>query len=141
MGTPCARVICMKLWRVGIVGLAALSAIGGTGCSAAADDGAESGDDAVTSSDTATPIKHVVLIVQENHSFDSYFGKYCTAETGSKPACHDGPGCCEAAPAHIWSAHYLPIWPEPLTDDFNVALDRIHSSECEYYEMHCSDAA
>ncbi len=39
------------------------------------------------------------------------------------------------------SAHYLPIWPEPLTDDFNVALDRIHSSECEYFEMHCSDAS
>jgi phospholipase C len=109
------------------------------GCSGAGGDDAQSGDDALT--ETATPIKHVVLIVQENHTFDAYFGKYCTAKTGSKPTCHDGPGCCEAAPSHILSAHYLPIWPEPLDDVFNVAGDRIHSSECEYFEMNCSDAA
>ncbi len=28
---------------------------------------------------TATPIKHVVVIMQENHSFDNYFGTYPTA--------------------------------------------------------------
>ncbi len=28
---------------------------------------------------TATPIKHVVIIMQENHSFDNYFGTYPTA--------------------------------------------------------------
>src|SRR5580693_7926350 len=27
----------------------------------------------------ATPIKHVVIIVQENQSFDHVFGKFCTA--------------------------------------------------------------
>jgi len=103
-----------------------------------ADDGEEAGGEAVTN--TETPIKHVVLIVQENHTFDAYFGKYCTAKTDSNPTCHDGPGCCEAAPGHIWSAHYLPFLPEPLDDKFNVAGDRVHSSECEYFEMNCSDA-
>jgi phospholipase C len=29
--------------------------------------------------ETATPIKHVIIIVQENHSFDNYFGTYPTA--------------------------------------------------------------
>lgn len=32
-----------------------------------------------TFAETATPIKHVVVIVQENHSFDNYFGTYPTA--------------------------------------------------------------
>jgi phospholipase C len=31
------------------------------------------------SQSTETPIKHVIIIVQENHSFDNYFGTYPTA--------------------------------------------------------------
>ncbi|MDV3278137.1 MAG: hypothetical protein LYZ69_06695 [Nitrososphaerales archaeon] len=31
------------------------------------------------STGTATPIKHVIVIMQENHSFDNYFGTYPTA--------------------------------------------------------------
>src|SRR6266851_8613452 len=31
------------------------------------------------SSRTATPIQHVIMIMQENHSFDNYFGTYPTA--------------------------------------------------------------
>ncbi len=31
------------------------------------------------SSTTATPIQHVIVIMQENHSFDNYFGTYPTA--------------------------------------------------------------
>src|SRR5207245_6935718 len=31
------------------------------------------------SSITATPIQHLILIMQENHSFDNYFGTYPTA--------------------------------------------------------------
>src|SRR3989442_14307094 len=30
-------------------------------------------------SGTATPIQHVIVIMQENHSFDNYFGTYPTA--------------------------------------------------------------
>src|SRR4051794_12519847 len=45
-----------------------------------------------------SPIRHVVLIVQENHTFDSYFGRWCTAPAGSNPSCTMGRACCEAAP-------------------------------------------
>ncbi|MDG6926258.1 MAG: acid phosphatase [Nitrososphaerota archaeon] len=34
---------------------------------------------AVAGARTATPIQHVIIIVQENHSFDNYFGTYPTA--------------------------------------------------------------
>ena len=44
-------------------------------------------------------MKHVVIIVQENHTFDTHFGHYCTAAAGSNPTCTDGPACCEAIPA------------------------------------------
>jgi len=47
----------------------------------------------------APVIPHLVVIVQENHTFDNYFGSWCTAPAGSNPTCNDGPGCCEAAPA------------------------------------------
>ena len=47
---------------------------------------------------TASAIKHLVVIVQENHTFDNYFGRYCTAAPGSQPSCQTGPACCEAAP-------------------------------------------
>src|SRR5712692_5526901 len=33
----------------------------------------------VSASPTITPIQHVIIIMQENHSFDNYFGTYPTA--------------------------------------------------------------
>lgn len=65
--------------------------------------GAHSPDAAVDGSlPIASPalsrIAHVVVIVQENQTFDTHFGRYCTAKTGSNPACTDGPACCEAGP-------------------------------------------
>jgi phospholipase C len=33
----------------------------------------------ISASNTATPFKHVIVITQENHSFDNYFGTYPTA--------------------------------------------------------------
>ena len=48
----------------------------------------------------ATPkIQHLIVIVQENHTFDNYFGRWCTAITGSNPTCTTGSACCEAGPA------------------------------------------
>jgi phospholipase C len=46
----------------------------------------------------ASKIEHVVVVVQENHTFDSYFGRWCTAPAGSAPSCTDGAACCERAP-------------------------------------------
>ncbi len=72
-------------------------------------------------------IEHVVLISQENHTFDSYFGNYCKALAGSNPTCNEGPNCCEAAPAT--EPHGAS--PELLDDLNNAARDRNHAMACE----------
>ena len=52
---------------------------------------------------TAPAIKHLVLILQDGRSFDSYFGHYCQGPAGAGPAltCTDGPACCESIPATV----------------------------------------
>ena len=77
-----------------------------------------------------SPIEHVVLIVQENHTFDSYFGRYCTAAAGTAPACSSGPACCEAAPPQVGG-----VAPRTLTDANNYATDINHSFNCELCEI------
>ncbi len=74
----------------------------------------------------------MVLIVQENHTFDNYFGAYCTAPTGSHPSCNNGRNCCEAAPlADPKGTLY-----SPLSDSFNYQSDHDHSFDCEVCEIH-----
>ncbi|MGZ3424216.1 MAG: alkaline phosphatase family protein [Polyangiales bacterium] len=87
----------------------------------------DSGD----ASTVASNIKHVILIVQENHTFDSYFGRYCTAAPGSNPTCNTGPACCEAAPATEPGGKS----PTSLTDAQNAAYDPNHSQACELSEI------
>ena len=70
------------------------------------------------------------MIVQENHTFDNYFGRYCTAAPGSGPACTQGPACCEAGPAHDPSG----ASPIVLDDDANGAYDPDHTQACELAE-------
>jgi phospholipase C len=43
-------------------------------------------------------IKHLVIIVLEDQTFETHFGSYCTATPGANPTCTTGPSCCEAAP-------------------------------------------
>jgi phospholipase C len=76
-------------------------------------------------------IQHVVLIVQENHTFDTYFGRYCQATPGSNPTCTAGPACCEAAPA------FEPKGAAPilLDDSSNFAADRDHEAACEIQQL------
>jgi phospholipase C len=81
---------------------------------------------------TRSAIEHVVVIVQENHSFDSYFGRYCTAPTGSSPSCTDGPACCEAGPA-LDPAGNAPV---VLDDAANRSYDPLHDRFCEAAEIH-----
>jgi phospholipase C len=76
-------------------------------------------------------IRHVVLIVQENHTFDTYFGSYCRAPSGSNPTCNDGPDCCEAVPATEPSG----TAPVALDDQANGAFDPNHSMSCELAEI------
>ncbi len=62
----------------------------GTGNGDATDVDAPAHDAATDAPIDAAPtrqIKHVVVIVQENHTFDTYFGRWCTAPAGSAPTC------------------------------------------------------
>ncbi|MFO0588212.1 MAG: alkaline phosphatase family protein [Polyangiaceae bacterium] len=77
-------------------------------------------------------IEHLVVVIQENHSFDAYFGRYCQAPTGSSPSCTEGPDCCEAGPAHDPSG----AAPVALDDARNLAYDPRHNRACETAEIH-----
>ncbi len=79
----------------------------------------------------ASAIQHLVLVVQENHTFDNYFGRYCTAATGSAPTCTTGPACCEAAPATDPSG----ASPQTLDDTTNGANNPNHNAACETPEI------
>lgn len=79
----------------------------------------------------ASKIEHLVLIVQENHTFDNYFGRYCTAPTGSNPTCTAGPSCCEAAPATDPSG----ATPALLDDAANGSSNPDHAQACELSEI------
>jgi phospholipase C len=78
----------------------------------------------------ASKIDHVVVIVQENHTFDAYFGRYCTAAAGSAPTCTSGRACCEAGPAQDPSG----ASPIVLDDTSNAARDPDHTQACELAE-------
>jgi phospholipase C len=81
--------------------------------------------------DGGTCIEHVVVIVQENHTFDTHFGGYCTAPAGSNPSCTTGPSCCEAMPATDPSG----AKPVVLTDHAHAVFDPNHDEACEITEV------
>jgi phospholipase C len=86
----------------------------------------------------ASSIQHVVLIVEENHTFESYFGNYCTAPAYSNPTCTTGPACCEAAPATEPGPTHASAY--VLDDDTsnpasNFAADHDHAQACELQEI------
>jgi phospholipase C len=93
-----------------------------------ADGGAEGGTPVVP---RGARIEHVVVIMQENHTFDTYFGRWCKAAPGSNPSCTKGQECCEAAPDREPSGGA----PIELTDEANAAYDPDHSQPCEVAEM------
>jgi phospholipase C len=79
----------------------------------------------------ASAIQHVVIIVQENHTFDDHFGGYCTAAPGSNPTCNTGPSCCEAMPAKDPTG----VKPTVLTDMEHGQWDPNHQQICEEAEI------
>jgi phospholipase C len=79
----------------------------------------------------ATNIEHLVVIVQENHTFDNHFGAYCTAPAGSNPTCNTGPSCCEAMPA----TDPMGVAPQTITDTVLGGRDPDHTQACEMAEM------
>jgi len=98
----------------------------------------------------APAIQHLVILLQENHTFDNYFGLYCAGTAGTPfPANCQGRGCCERAPQSVpgvddlfgyartcsaWSATSY------LDDAYNNAGDPDHGANAEYAEMHNSGA-
>ncbi len=121
----------MRKWTAALV--VPFLAASWSGCSAAPD-GTENalGEQASTVTSTASAITHLVVVVQENKSFDDYFGTWCTAPTGSNPTCTSGPGCCEAAPSRDPGSGDYP-W--PLTDTANATYSPNHDQSCENVEM------
>src|SRR5579862_3653732 len=103
-----------------------------TGGDAGVDQGAPDLAAPCSGSGACSNIKHVVVIVQENHTFDNYFGKYCTAATGSNPTCNTGPSCCEAAPATDPGTGGAAV---TLDDAANAAYDPNHLQACEVSEI------
>jgi phospholipase C len=67
----------------------------------------------------------------ENHTFDSYFGRWCTAAPGSDPSCTAGAACCEAAPTVDPEGNP----PVDLNDTSNGDYDRNHMQVCELSEI------
>jgi phospholipase C len=90
----------------------------------------------LTAGAARSPIKNLIVIMQENHSFDSYFAHYCKAPTGSVPACTSGPSCCESGPASIPGADS----PTTLNDKENLEYDPPHTIGCMLSAMHASAA-
>lgn len=76
-------------------------------------------------------IKHLVVVIQENHTFDDHFGAYCTAPPGSNPTCNDGPACCEAMPATDPAG----TAPTVLNDSTMANYDPAHDAACETVEI------
>jgi phospholipase C len=91
----------------------------------------------------SSKIEHVVLIVQENHSFDTYFGAYCQALAGSNPTCTSGPACCEGAPYDPVTFFYVEphgayariLDDNPSNDASNFSRDRDHGQSCEILQI------
>jgi phospholipase C len=73
-------------------------------------------------------VQHLIFFSTENHSFDSYFARVCTAPAGSNPTCTTGWACCETMPTNIGTI-------VSLTDAQNAAFDPCHSGACETCEM------
>ena len=104
--------------RVALVGAVALAAATATGMSVAS--GAAPRPE--------SPIQHVVVIVQENHSFDNYFANYCTHRVDpktKKPVCDGGPSTYPGTTTA----------PFALDDASNAAHDPNHEQTCELAEI------
>jgi hypothetical protein len=87
---------------------------------------------------TKSNIKHVVLIVQENHTFDSYLGHYCTGSLGLPCSALGGFGasCCEAVPLSDCATHPSQPCLSRLDDSSNAAFGPNHDSASEICEIH-----
>jgi phospholipase C len=82
---------------------------------------------AASGPNTRTAIKHVVVIVQENHTFDNYFANYCQSriEAKQRPQCDGGPTTYPGTTTA----------PVVLDDVTMGAHDPNHTQSCETAEI------
>jgi phospholipase C len=100
-------------WTAGVVIVAAMASVGATGGGLVS---------------TRSPIQHVVVLVQENHTFDNYFANYCAHRVDPKtkqPVCDGGP------PTYPGTS----TAPIVLDDATNAAFDPNHTQACEVAEI------
>jgi len=83
-----------------------------------------------TAAPTKSPIRHIVVIVQENHSFDSYFADYCRARAATTRADHAR--ACDGGPTTYPGTSTAPL---TLDDATTAAHDPNHSQSCENAEI------
>jgi phospholipase C len=89
----------------------------------------------------ATPIKHVIVIMEENHSFDNYFGTFPGANGIPKGVCvaNPGTGGC-SAPYHLTTGytHDMPHNAVDVGSDIdNGAMDGFIKNEQDFCK--CTD--
>jgi phospholipase C len=95
----------MKTQTIAVLALSSCTAISPVGETSQALDAA-----------TRSNIKHLVVVMMENHSFDNYFGDWCMAGSltpMSPTTCDAGWGCCETAFTSVssWSPKNQPQCP------------------------------
>src|SRR5437867_2279932 len=71
-----------------------------------------------------TQLQHFIFIVQENHSFDNYFGTYCNVQTGQCANGINSPGCCQSQlmMGSGGSMGFLSVKPFPLGTNTNISI-------------------
>jgi phospholipase C len=103
-----------------------------SGCHSPSSTAADAGADGTAApSQASSNVQHLIVVVQENHTFETHFGRYCTAPTGSSPTCTEGPSCCEAGPAADPSG----VLPLLLDDNEHAAFSPNHTQACEVDEI------
>jgi hypothetical protein len=78
---------------------------------------------------TPSKIEHVVVVVQENHTFDNHFGQLLHgAAVLRAPPARRAPGCCEMPHPRPSRRAAAPV---VLDDDANASYDPNHTQACE----------
>ena len=85
---------------------------------------------------TTTPIQHVIIIVQENHSFDNYFGTYPTANGTRQDPTTSQLRQVNGLPGHVC----LPFMGSCVSPQLTTSLDQSNPVEGQpTYEMDYSN--
>ena len=102
------RVLLLLLAALAVAGASVAAAQASTGGRSHRHDGDSGGGGQGGGSRTATPIKHVVVIFQENVSFDHYFGTYPNAANTDGQTFHAAPGTPAVDGLTPATSHSLP---------------------------------